>query len=507
MSTITISSTTDITLQQLRKIWSHETQIKTTLETYQTIDKSALIVAKICADNQPCYGINTGFGKLATVHIPQHQLQKLQHNLIASHATGVGPQLSDDIIRLIITLKLQTLARGLSGIHRDTFDCLMALINHHIYPLIPAKGSVGASGDLAPLAHLVRALLGEGHVRVNNDLLLANEALSHNGISPLKLQPKEGLALINGTQVSTALALSGLFSIENCLAAALISGTLSVVAAQGDKQAFHEKIHLARRQQGQIKVSHYYRELLQDYAIEINYKRTQDPYCLRCQPQVVGACWDLINYAATILQNESNSVTDNPLLFSESEILYGGNFHAEPVAMAADCLAIAISEIGAISERRIAFLTDNQSSHLPAFLARNPGLQSGLMIAQVTAAALASENKSHAHPASVDSIPTSANQEDHVSMATFAARRLTEMATNTATILAIEMISACQAIDLQNLQHLPDTLKQAYTMVRKHIAVLDDDRYIAPEIEALTQLILTGEFNHLVNQEIFASFA
>jgi histidine ammonia-lyase len=431
---------------------------------------------RIVDSGEPAYGINTGFGKLAQTRIERDELEQLQKNLILSHAAGVGPNLGDDAVRLIIALKVASLARGRSGVRPATIDALLRLYNERKYPAIPSKGSVGASGDLAPLAHLSLALL------------------------PMKLGPKEGLALLNGTQVSTALALIGLFAIENAFAAALVAGALSVDAAMGSDTPFDPRIHELRGHAGQIDVAAHYRQLLAGSEIRASHlkgdDRVQDPYSLRCQPQVMGACLDVMRQAAGTLRIEANGVSDNPLVFpGTDEVLSGGNFHAEPVALAADTLALACAEIGALSERRIALLIDGSISRLPPFLVEHGGLNSGFMIAQVTAAALASENKSLAHPASVDSLPTSANQEDHVSMATFAARRLADMAQNTAGIVAIELLAAAQGVDFRAPKKTSPVLQQVMAVIRAQVPFYDKDRHFAPDIEAVTRLVVEGRFN------------
>jgi histidine ammonia-lyase len=394
-----------------------------------------------------------------------------------------------------LALKAASLARGYSGVRLEVIELLLALVNRGVMPCIPGKGSVGASGDLAPLAHMALALLGEGEVRLRGRVVPAAAGLAEVGLAPIKLLAKEGLALLNGTQVSTAIAVCALQEIRQVFDAALITGALSVDAARGSDAPFDERIHAVRGQIGQIAAAASYRRLLAASLIRqshlTNDDRVQDPYSLRCQPQVMGACLDIMNQAARTLLIEANAVTDNPLVFGE-EVLSGGNFHAEPVALAADTLALAVAEIGALSERRIALLIDASISGLPPFLTPRPGVNSGFMIAHVTAAALASENKSLAHPASVDSLPTSANQEDHVSMATFAARRLLEMAANTRGIVAIELLVAAQGIDFHRPLASSEMLEQVHGVVRSKIAKLEDDRYLAPDIAAAIELISSG---------------
>lgn len=491
-----------LTLEQIRQLSAGGGQLAMDPSALGGISASAAIVQAVVAAGAPAYGINTGFGKLARTHIPDAQLEQLQLNLVRSHAVGTGPLLDDATVRLILALKAASLARGFSGVRPVVIESLLALYNAGIHPCIPGKGSVGASGDLAPLAHLTLALLGEGDVRMNGVVLPAIEALEDAGIEPLRLAAKEGLALLNGTQVSTALALRGLFEAEDLFAAAVVAGALSVDAAKGSDAPFDPRIHAVRGQPGQIAVAAVYRELLAGSAIRASHRdnddRVQDPYSLRCQPQVMGACLDLIHNVARTLVIEANAVTDNPLAFSKlgeaGEVISGGNFHAEPVALAADTLALAIAEIGALSERRIALLIDATLSGLPPFLVAKPGLNSGFMMAHVTAAALASENKSLAHPASVDSLPTSANQEDHVSMATFAARRLLEMAANTRGILAIELLAAAQGIDFHAPLKSSLVLQNVCKQLRERVPPYAEDRYFAPDIAAAIDLLGEGRF-------------
>ncbi|MBD8658167.1 histidine ammonia-lyase [Oxalobacteraceae sp. CFBP 13730] len=485
-----------LTLGDLRAAWSAHAPLTLASGAWRDIAASSAAVDAIVAKGDPAYGINTGFGILAKAHIPVEQLATLQRNLILSHAVGTGPLIDDQIVRLILLTKIGSLARGYSGVRLLIVETLIALYNANIMPAIPVQGSVGASGDLAPLAHMTLAMLGVGQVRHNGVLVDAMDALAAAGIAPVVLGAKEGLALINGTQVSTALALHGLFLAERLLEAALVTGALSVDAARGSDAPFDARIHAVRGQPGQIAAAAIYRELVAGSAIRASHlvgdERVQDPYSLRCQPQVMGAVMDLIGNAGHTLLIEANAVTDNPLLFDDGVILSGGNFHAEPVAFAADSLALAIAEIGALAERRIALLIDANLSGLPAFLVREPGLNSGFMIAHVTAAALASENKSLAHPASVDSLPTSANQEDHVSMATFAARRLHQMAHNTCVIVGIELLAACQGIEFHRPLRSSKTLESVHAQLREQVAPYDADRFFAPDIEAARTMVWQG---------------
>ncbi len=490
-----------ITLSELRAAWNAHAPVALAAEAYPVIEASAATVRAIVEKGAAAYGINTGFGLLAKTRIPDDKLEQLQRNLILSHSVGTGELMADHVVRLLMLMKIGSLARGFSGIRPVVIDTLIALYNANIMPAIPAKGSVGASGDLAPLSHMTLAILGEGPVRVNGELMQAADALKAAGIAPVVLAAKEGLALINGTQASAALALHGLFMAERLLEAGMVTGSLSLDAAKGSDSPFDARVHEVRGQPGQIAAASIYRQLVSNSAIRASHlvgdERVQDPYCLRCQPQVMGACMDLIANASRTLLIEANAVTDNPLIFSgdDVQIVSGGNFHAEPVAFAADTLALAISEIGSISERRISLLIDATLSGLPPFLVKDPGVNSGFMIAHVTAAALASENKSLAHPASVDTIPTSANQEDHVSMATFAARRLDDMAHNTAVIVGIELLAAAQGIDFHRPLQSSPQLEQVHAELRRKVPFLDVDRLFAPDIEAAKQMVLKGELS------------
>jgi histidine ammonia-lyase len=461
------------------------------------VEAGAAAVAAILAKGEPVYGINTGFGRLASVRINDGDLAKLQRNLVLSHAAGTGEPLPAAVVRLIMALKAASLAQGASGVRWETLSGLLALLDRGLVPVIPAQGSVGASGDLAPLAHLSAALIGHGEILLDGAPLPAAEALARAGLSPFDLGPKEGLALLNGTQVSTALALAGLFEAERVFRAALVSGALSTDAARGSDGPFDPRIHALRRHRGQIETADTLRALMAGSAIRASHltgdERVQDPYCLRCQPQVMGACLDLLRQAAATLETEANGVSDNPLVFADAgEVISGGNFHAEPVAFAADTIALALCEIGSIAERRIAMLVDPSLSGLPAFLTPKPGLNSGFMIPQVTAAALVSENKQLAHPASVDSIPTSANQEDHVSMATHGANRLLRMTRNVAGVVAIEALAAAQGCDFHAPLTSSPALDRVRGRIRAEVAHLDDDRFFAPDIAAASTLVTSG---------------
>lgn len=496
-----------ITLKELRTVSRQPVRVEIVEEARKKLKASQEIVERIMETGRTVYGINTGFGLLAQTRIPTEQMEQLQTNLILSHSTGTGPLMTDADVRLMMVLKMISLCRGYSGVRPLLVEGLANLINNEVYPLVPVKGSVGASGDLAPLAHMTCALLGVGEVRHQGKMIPAKEGLAIAGMEPMILGPKEGLGMINGTQASTALALKGLFSAEDLFAAALISGALSVEAMKGSVKPFDARIHEARGQQGQILAAGIYRKLLEGSEIgtsHMNCDRVQDPYSLRCQPQVMGACWDTLRHSSRIMGIEANAVTDNPLVFLDDEdVISGGNFHAEPIAMAADILALSIAEIGAISERRTALLVDPKMSGLPAFLVKNSGLNSGFMIAQVTAAALASENKSLAHPACVDSLPTSANQEDHVSMATFAARRLTEMADNTAGVLAVELLAAAQGIEFHRPHKSSAVLEEVMAVIRAEVPYYEQDRFFAPDIAAAKAIIHSGLFLNWVSNDLF----
>ena len=492
-----------MTLEQLKLIHGHQQFIALPDSCRPDIHKSQALVEAYANGDAPVYGVNTGFGKLANQRINKEQLHTLQLNLIRSHSVGVGEPLSAPIIRLMMATKAASLARGYSGVREVVIDTLLAVHNAGLVPDVPSQGSVGASGDLAPLAHMTLALLGEGYIWVSGIKKPALKALNDAGIAPLTLQAKEGLALINGTQTSTALALHALFSFEPVFEAGLVIGALTIDAARGSDGPFDARIHELRGQLGQIEVAKVYRNLLTGSEIRNSHRegddRVQDPYCLRCQPQVVGACLDQIKHAIQILTIEANAVTDNPLVFANDGVmLSGGNFHAEPVALAADGLALAIAEVGAIAERRIAMLIDNNVSQLPPFLTKDAGLNSGFMIAHVTAASLASENKSLAHPASVDSLPTSANQEDHVSMATFAARRLQSMVRNTAYILSIEWLASAQGIEFLRPLQSSVALEKAISILREKVAFMDQDRWLSPDIEAAAILVNSGQLSELL---------
>lgn len=496
----------ELTLDLLRDVWREHVTIALSPDAFDAINASQHTVTKVLAEGRTVYGINTGFGLLANTRIDADELETLQRSIVLSHAAGIGDFMEEHIVRLLMLLKINSLARGFSGIRLDVIQALITLYNHQVYPAIPEKGSVGASGDLAPLAHMSAVLLGEGEVLFNGERMSAAIGLQIAGLSPIALAPKEGLALLNGTQASTAFALSGLFNAETALHSSIAIGALSVEAALGSRVPFDARIHQVRGHQTQADVAAAFKAILAESDIGNSHtacEKVQDPYSLRCQPQVLGACLQQMRFASEVLVTEANGVSDNPLVFSESnDILSGGNFHAETVAMAADMLAIALSEIGSLAERRMALLIDSGLSGLPPFLVDNGGVNSGFMIAQVTCAALASENKTLAHPASIDSLPTSANQEDHVSMATFAGRRLRDIFDNVAGILAVEWLAAAQGVDFRQPLTTSDKLEQVKALLRGKVDFYDKDRYFAPDIEASKGLITTLALSDLAAIEL-----
>ncbi|MGQ2909718.1 MAG: histidine ammonia-lyase [Aliihoeflea sp.] len=489
-----------VTLDQLQAIYWDGQAAKLDAACRPAILRASEIIDRIAQGEAAVYGINTGFGKLASVKIAAGDVATLQRNLILSHCCGVGAPLAPEIVRLVMALKLASLGRGASGVKPSTVQLIEAMLEKGVVPVIPEKGSVGASGDLAPLAHMTAVMIGEGEALFAGERMAGRAALERAGLTPITLAAKEGLALINGTQVSTALALAGLFKAHRAANAALVTGALSTDAAMGSSAPFHPEIHTLRGHQGQIDTAAALWALLDGSEIRESHRdgdeRVQDPYCIRCQPQVDGACLDILRQAARTLVIEANAVTDNPLVLSDGQVLSGGNFHAEPVAFAADQIALAICEIGAIAQRRIALLVDPALSFgLPAFLAAKPGLNSGLMIAEVTSAALMSENKQMAHPASVDSTPTSANQEDHVSMACHGARRLLAMTDNLAAIVGIEAVTAAQGLDFRAPLKTSAALQAAHGAVRGAVAGLEVDRYMAGDLESAAGLVASGALN------------
>jgi histidine ammonia-lyase len=498
MTTITITPG-DVPLRDWREIYDGAVP-RLDPECIPRVEASAVTVARIVAKGEPIYGINTGFGKLASVRIGADDLETLQRNIVLSHAAGVGEPMPVPVVRLMMALKLANLAQGASGIRVETLHLLEAMLARGIVPVVPAQGSVGASGDLAPLAHMAAAMIGVGdvfHDDGSGGRMAASDALDATGLEPVTLGPKEGLALLNGTQFSTAYALAALFEAETLFQSALVTGALATEAARGSDTPFDPRIHELRKHEGQIEAAAALRSLMAGSEIRASHlvgdPRIQDPYCIRCQPQVMGAALTVLRQAAATLATEANGVTDNPLIFvDEEEALSGGNFHAEPVAFAADMLALAICEIGSLAERRIALLIDPALSGLPAFLTPKPGLNSGFMIPQVTAAALVSENKQRATPASVDTIPTSANQEDHVSMAAHGARRLLPMIGNATAVVAIELLAAAQGCDFHAPLRSSTPLEEARRITRSEVPHLEDDRHVHPDIEKAIALIRGG---------------
>lgn len=486
-----------VPLETLETIYRDAVAVRIDPAFHAGVEKAAARIAEIAAGDEPVYGINTGFGKLASIRIAPGDVATLQRNLILSHCCGVGDALPENIVRLIMALKLISLGRGASGVRLEVITLLEDMLAKGVIPMIPEKGSVGASGDLAPLAHMTAAMIGEGEAFYQGERLSGAKALEKAGLKPVVLAAKEGLALINGTQTSTALALAGLFRAHRAAQTALITGALSTDAAMGSDAPFHEEIHTLRGHKGQIDAGRALRALLEGSVIRQSHlegdQRVQDPYCIRCQPQVDGACLDILRQAARTLEIEANAVTDNPLVLSDGHAVSGGNFHAEPVAFAADQIALAVCEIGAIAQRRIALLVDPALSFgLPAFLARKPGLNSGLMIAEVTSAALMSENKQMAHPASVDSTPTSANQEDHVSMACHGARRLLQMTANLNAIIGIEALTGALGVELREPLTTSPELTKVIAVLRRHVPTLEDDRYMADDLKNAADLVADG---------------
>lgn len=497
-----------VDLNTLQTIYFDGTPAKLAAASLTAVEKAAARVAEVAAGDAAVYGVNTGFGKLASIRIAAQDVAQLQRNLILSHCCGVGEPLPLNVVRLIMTLKLMSLGRGASGVRPIIIHQIEAMLEKAVLPVIPEKGSVGASGDLAPLAHMTAVMLGEGEAFYNGARMPGADALKAAGLAPVALTAKEGLALINGTQTSTALALSGLFRAARAALSAMVTGALSTDAAMGSTAPLAEEIHTLRGHKGQIDWARALRLMLEGSEIRASHmvsdKRVQDPYCIRCQPQVGGACLDQLRMAAHTLEIEANAATDNPLVLSNGDVVSGGNFHAEPVAFAADQIALAVAEIGAISQRRIATLVDPSLSFgLPGFLTPKPGLNSGMMIAEVTTAALMSENKHLAHPASIDSTPTSANQEDHVSMACHGARRLIPMTQNLFWILGVEAMMAAQGIEMRAPLKTSPALQKALAVIRGRIDTLTDDRILAPDLQTAGELIETGALVTSIDPAIF----
>ena len=495
----------DVTLAQLEQIWRGDDQIALHPDTKAPIELAAAFVAKAAAGGAAVYGVNTGFGKLANVTIVESQTAILQRNLILSHCCGVGEVLEAATTRMMMVLKLLSLGRGASGVVWATVDLIIGMLNKGVLPQIPVQGSVGASGDLAPLAHMAAVMLGEGEASFQGEVMSGGAALAAAGLSPVVFGPKEGLALINGTQFSTACALAALFEGWRNASAAVVTAALTTDAIMGSTAPLVDAIHTLRGHSGQIAVARAQRLIMQGSEIRETHRdgdsRVQDPYCIRCQPQVTGAAMDLLHFAGQTLEIEANAVTDNPLvLVEEGRIVSGGNFHAEPVAFAADQIALALAEIGSISQRRVALMVDpSLSFDLPPFLTGNPGLNSGFMVAEITSAALMSENKHLANPCSTDSTPTSANQEDHVSMAAHGARRLKKMNDNLNVILGIELVCGCQGVGFRAPLKTSPILEDVISRVRLRIKPLAEDRFMAPDLQKAAVMIADGSVVQGIN--------
>ena len=497
MTTLTLKPGV-VTLAELRRIYREELPVMLDRGAKSAIDASAVIIAKAAKGDTPVYGVNTGFGKLASIRIPPEDTATLQRNLILSHCAGVGETIPRNITRLMMALKLLSLGRGASGVRWSLIELLEGMLAKDVTPIVPAQGSVGASGDLAPLAHMTAVIIGEGEAVYKGERMKGADALKRAGLAPIAFGPKEGLAFINGTQFSTAFALAGIFDAWTAAQSALVTSALSTDAIMGSTAPLQPEIHMLRGHAGQIEAAHVMRELLEGSVIRESHRegdsRVQDPYCIRCQPQVTGAAMDVLRQAGRTLEIEANAATDNPLvLTSVGEIVSGGNFHAEPVGFAADMTALAISEIGAIAQRRVALMVDPVLSFdLPAFLTPNPGLNSGYMIAEVTSAALMSENKHLATPCVTDSTPTSANQEDHVSMAAHGARRLMRMNANLQRILGIELLCAAQGVEFRKPLDTSKPLQNVIKSLRANVEALGEDRYMGDDLEKAASLIAEG---------------
>ena len=497
MTTLTLTPGA-VTLADLARIYFDQMPVALDRAAKPAVERAAAAIARAAAGDVPVYGVNTGFGKLASIRIAQKDTATLQRNLILSHCCGVGEPVALPHARLMMSLKLLSLGRGASGVRWSLIELLEQMLAQGVTPVIPAQGSVGASGDLAPLAHMTAVVIGEGFADYQGTTLPGAEALARAGLSPIPLTAKEGLAFINGTQFSTAFALAGLFDGWRAAQAALVTSALSTDAIMGSTAPLHPEIHALRGHAGQIEAAAFLRALLDGSVIRESHRvgdtRVQDPYCIRCQPQVTGAAMDVLRMAARTLVIEANAATDNPLVLIDADLIVsGGNFHAEPVGFAADMIALALAEIGAIAQRRVALMVDPVLSFdLPAFLTPNPGLNSGYMIAEVTTAALMSENKHIAMPCVTDSTPTSANQEDHVSMAAHGARRLGRMVENLNNILGVELLCAAQGIDFRAPLITSKPLQRVVARLRQDVATLGEDRYLAPDIEAAALLIGSG---------------
>lgn len=494
-----------LTIPDVVKVAREHVEVSLDEDAKQRVVRSREVVEKAVQEGKTVYGVNTGFGDLARVAIEETDLENLQVNLLRSHSSGVGPPFPTDVVRAMMLLRANALAKGFSGVRLEVIETLLAMLNCGVIPIVPQKGSVGASGDLAPLAHMALVLIGEGAAEYNGEKMEGANALELAGIEPIKLGAKEGVALINGTQPMTAVGVLTVYDALTLVKDAIIAGAMSLEALRGTRTAFDERIHKIRPHSGQIAIADALMEVLRDSEINQSHAdcgKVQDAYSLRCAPQVLGASLDAIEYVKTVLDTEINSATDNPLIFPENnDVLSGGNFHGQPIALVMDFLSTALSEIASISERRIYRLTDSKVSGLAPFLTEGSGLQSGMMIAQYTAAALVSENKTLAHPASVDSIPTSAGQEDHVSMGTIAARHACEILDNVKTVVAIEYLCAAQGLDLLAPLQPSNPLKAAHKIIRKFVDRLHDDRSLTNDIEKIRNLMDSGKIASAVENE------
>jgi histidine ammonia-lyase len=492
-----------LTLQQISAVAKGEERVTLAAAARRRAEEARQVVERIVTEGRTVYGVNTGFGKLSDVHIDATQLSDLQLNLVRSHSCGVGQALSEGEARALVLLRANVLARGYSGCRAVLIEALLSLLEHGVTPVIPEKGSVGASGDLAPLAHLALALIGEGEAFFQGERLPSAEALGRAGLQPVQLEVKEGLSLLNGTQAMAAVGALALRRAERVARLADVAGAMTLEALRGTPVAFDERIHQARPHAGQIEVAAHLRELLRESDIRQSHvdndPRVQDAYSLRCMPQVHGAVRGALTHAREIVEIESGSATDNPLVFSESgEVLSGGNFHGAPLALAFDYAAMAVTDLMSISERRIDRLVNpDANDNLPPFLTSQPGMSSGFMMMQVTAVALLSEAKVLAHPASIDNVPTDGGKEDHVSMGMTAATKLRSIVDNAEHVTAIELITAAEALEYRAPLQPGRGVRQAYEIVRSHVTRLTSDRPLAPDIEKIVRVIREGEFDSL----------
>ena len=495
----------NLSMEDFIKVVRHGYKVELSRDAIERVENSRKIVDEFIEEEKVVYGITTGFGKFSDVTISKEETKLLQKNLITSHACGVGKALDEEVVRAIMLLRANALAKGYSGVRLSTLNTLIDMLNKGVHPIIPEKGSLGSSGDLAPLAHMVLVMIGEGEAIYNGEILAGHEAMNRAGIKPIELTSKEGLALINGTQVMTAIGGLTVYDSINLAKHADIISALTIEALNGITDAYDYKLHSIRPHKGQINTAKNLMNLLKGSQMTSKQGqiRVQDAYTLRCIPQIHGASKDAIEYVLEKVLIEFNSATDNPLIFADSkEVISGGNFHGQPMALSFDFLGIALSEIANVSERRLERLVNPALSGLPAFLIKNGGLNSGFMIVQYSAASLVSENKVLAHPASVDSIPSSANQEDHVSMGTIAARKAREIFNNTRKVLAMELLAACQAIDLRGKKALGKGTEIAYNIVREHVSTLEEDRIMYEDINTCEDIIKSSKILNKVEEEI-----